>query len=102
MPHAHEPHRKEGTSHAADPRGTAATALPVDPRTFGLVKVAYTVRETLELLSIGRTSLYAAVNRGELKRIKLGKRTLFCAVDLAAFLAGLRAASAEQSLRPNL
>jgi excisionase family DNA binding protein len=48
-------------------------------------KAAYSVRETVELLSIGRTSLYAAVRRGELKQIKLGKRTLFCAIDLAAF-----------------
>jgi len=61
-----------------------------DPRAFGLVKAAYSVREVAELLGIGRTSLYAAVSRGELKRVKLGKRTLFCAADLAAFLERLR------------
>ena len=63
---------------------------PIDPRAFGLVKAAYGVRETLELLSIGRTTLYAAVKRGELQRVKLGKRTLFRAADLAAFLMALR------------
>jgi len=60
-----------------------------DPRAFGLVKAAYSVNETLDLLSIGRTSLYAAVNRGELNPVKFGKKTLFYAADLAAFLAKL-------------
>lgn len=65
-------------------------ASSVDPRAFGLTKVAYGVGETLELLSIGRTSLYAAVKRGELSPVKFGKKTLFYAMDLAAFLAKLR------------
>ena len=42
-----------------------------DPRTFGLTKAAYTVNETIRLLNIGRTSLYAAVKRGELRPVKL-------------------------------
>ena len=61
-------------------------ASPLDPRAFGLVKAAYTVNETLEVISIGRTSLYDLVNRGELRPAKLGKKTLFLASDLAAFL----------------
>jgi excisionase family DNA binding protein len=60
-----------------------------DPRAFGLVKAAYSVNETLDLLSIGRTSLYAAVGRGELHPVKFGKKTLFYAADLAAFLTKL-------------
>jgi excisionase family DNA binding protein len=59
----------------------------LDPRALGLVKAAYSVRETCELLSIGRSSLYAAVKRGELRRVKVGKRTLLCATDLVSFLA---------------
>jgi len=66
------------------------SAGPIDPRAFGLAKAAYAVGETLDLLSIGRTSLYAAVKRGDLKRVKFGKKTLFYAADLAAFLARLR------------
>jgi excisionase family DNA binding protein len=62
---------------------------PIDPRTFGLAKAAYSVREVLDLLSIGRTSLYAAISRGELNAVKFGKRTLFTAADLAKFLATL-------------
>ena len=63
---------------------------PIDPSALGFTKVAYAVDETLELLSIGRTALYAAVKRGDLKRVKFGKKTLFYAADLAAFLARLR------------
>jgi excisionase family DNA binding protein len=62
----------------------------IDPRTFGLTKAAYAVGEALDLLSIGRTSLYAAVKRGDLRRVKFGKKTLFYAADLAAFLTKLR------------
>ena len=72
------------------------TGAPADPRALGLVKAAYGVNETLDLLSIGRTSLYAAVNRGELTPVKFGKKTLFYAVDLAAFLTKLR----EPARRP--
>jgi excisionase family DNA binding protein len=66
------------------------------------VKVAYGVGETLELLSIGRTSLYAAVRRGELTPVKFGKKTLFYAADLAAFLTRLKgvALAAASSRRP--
>ena len=66
------------------------------------MKVAYGVGETLELLSIGRTSLYAAVRRGELTPVKFGKKTLFYAADLAAFLTRLKgvALAAASSRRP--
>ena len=62
----------------------------VDPRAFGLVKVAYSVNETLELLSIGRTTFYELVEREDLKITKLGRKTLVYAVDLAALLSKLR------------
>jgi len=71
------------------------SADPIDPRAFGFTKAAYAVGETLELLSIGRTSLYAAVKRGDLKHVKFGKKTLFYAAELAAFLAKLQRSSEE-------
>ena len=71
----------------------ASGAGSIDPRAFGLVKAAYAVDETLDLLSIGRTSLYAAVKRGELNPVKFGKKTLFYAADLAVFLTKLRDAA---------
>ena len=62
----------------------------IGPWAFGLTKVAYAVDETLDLLSIGRTALYAAVERGDLKRVEFSKKTLFYAADLAAFLSRLK------------
>jgi len=67
-----------------------ASADSIDPRAFGFAKAAYAVGETLDLLSISRTSRYAALKRGDLKRVKFGKKTLFYAADLAAFLIRLR------------
>jgi hypothetical protein len=72
-------------------------ADPIDPRAFGLAKAAYAVGETLDLLSIGRTSLYAAVKRGDLKCVKFGKKTLFYATDLAWFLTRLRRLSEAEA-----
>jgi hypothetical protein len=71
----------------------ASGAGSMDPSSFGLRKAAYSVNETLDLLSIGRTSLYAAVGRGDLKPVKFGKKTLFYAADLAAFLTKLMEAA---------
>ena len=68
---------------------------PIDPRAFGLVKAAYTVKATLDVLSIGRTSLYAAVKQGDLHPVKFGRKTLFYAADLAALLAKLSEASQQ-------
>ena len=66
------------------------SADPIDPRAFGFTKAAYAVGETLELLSIGRTSLYQAVKRGELRLVKFRKKTLVYATDIAAFLSRLQ------------
>jgi excisionase family DNA binding protein len=91
-PRLSKPNAKQAPNVDARPNADAdaSSTSTVDPRAFRLVKAAYSVREVMELLGIGRTSLYAAVHRGELRRIKLGKRTLFCATDLAAFLVRLR------------
>jgi excisionase family DNA binding protein len=75
--------------HRADKNSQSAQFL--DPRALGLVKAAYSVKETLELLSIGRTTFYELVDRQELKITKLGRKTLVYAVDLAALLNKLRA-----------
>jgi excisionase family DNA binding protein len=78
----------KAVSSADNDKGTGVD--PVEPSALGFTRVAYAVDETLELLSIGRTALYAAVKRGDLKRVKFGKKTLFYAADLATFLARLR------------
>jgi excisionase family DNA binding protein len=66
------------------------SADPIDPRAFGLTKAAYAVGEALDLLSIGRTALYAAIKRGDIKRVKFGRKTLFYASDLAKSLTRLK------------
>jgi len=103
MAHPHKSRELDSTNGAASgglyDKDTSAS--PIDPRAFGLAKAAYAVSETLDLLSIGRTSLYAAVKRGELKRVKFGKKTLFYAADLAAFLARLRRLSEADAHRIN-
>jgi excisionase family DNA binding protein len=68
-------------------------ARQIDPHTFGLRKATYTVRETLDQLSIGRTSLYAAIKRGDLRMVKFGDKSLFLANDLAEFLSKLATAA---------
>jgi excisionase family DNA binding protein len=70
--------------------GNSDGGLIVDPRAFGLIKAAYSVKETLELLSIGRTTFYSIVDRGDLKITKLGKKSLVYAADIAALLVSLR------------
>ena len=68
----------------------------MDPQAFGLTKAAYSVNETLSLLSIGRTSLYRLVQRGDLPAAKLGKKTLFTAPDLAKLLTKMRSGGLQQ------
>jgi excisionase family DNA binding protein len=63
---------------------------PSDPRTFGLMRAAYSIKETLELLSIGRTTLYELVGRKQLRISKLGKKSLIYAIDIAELLHRLR------------
>jgi hypothetical protein len=69
----------------------------IDPRAFGLTKAAYSVNETLDLLSIGRTSLYSVVKQGDLHPVKFGRKTLFFAADLAVFLVNLRDRDARRT-----
>jgi helix-turn-helix protein len=61
----------------------------LDPRAFGFSKVAYSVNEALQILSMGRSSLYKAIAEGRLQPVKNGKQTLFLSRDLCSFLAGL-------------
>jgi hypothetical protein len=67
-----------------------SSGASINPLAFGLTKAAYSVNETLTVLSIGRTSLYKLVQLGELTPIKLGRKTLFGSDDLAALLTELR------------
>jgi predicted DNA-binding transcriptional regulator AlpA len=61
-----------------------------DPRMFGLTKAAYSVKEALYLISIGRTAFYDLIKQKQLKPIKIGRRTLIGSDDIAALLLKLR------------
>ena len=57
----------------------------------------YTVPEVLERLSVSKTTLYALLRRGDLSRVKVGRRTYVPATDLAIYLEGRSAASRVQA-----
>lgn len=48
--------------------------------------LAYSIADACALLSLGRTTIFAAIARGELKSKKVGRRTLIAAQDLKAWL----------------
>lgn len=52
-------------------------------------RLAYDVAEAAVVAAIGRSSLYAAIRRGELTARKAGRRTVVLATDLAAWLEAL-------------
>jgi hypothetical protein len=68
----------------------SAADIPLDPRAFGLYKVAYSVLEFIALVGISRASIYEAAAAGDLQLTKMGKRSLILAIDGAAFLHALR------------
>jgi excisionase family DNA binding protein len=50
------------------------------------MKLTYSILEACDLLSVGRTTLYAAIRKGELKACKIGRRTLITHDALALWL----------------
>lgn len=55
-----------------------------------LNRAVYSVDDLLSIVPISRTCVYAAVRSGRLRRTKIGRRTVFMASDVAAYLAALR------------
>jgi excisionase family DNA binding protein len=54
-----------------------------------MTQISLSIEEARTATGIGRTKLYAAINAGQLKARKFGKRTIILRDDLNAFLAGL-------------
>lgn len=61
----------------------------IDPTTY-----AMTIADVTRRTGIGRTSIFEAIRRGELKAIKAGSRTLIRHDDLMAYLDSLPSARA--------
>ncbi|MDX9861120.1 MAG: hypothetical protein RBS99_09385 [Rhodospirillales bacterium] len=57
------------------------------PLEYGLSKAAYDYKETERQLSVKHTTLCGLVKSGRLRKTKVGRRTIFRAVDIADFLA---------------
>jgi excisionase family DNA binding protein len=53
------------------------------------MKLAYSVLEACDLLSIGRTTLYGLIKSGDLQTRKVGRRTLIPAKSLDAFVSAV-------------
>lgn len=53
-------------------------------------RVLYRVEDAAELLSIGRTSVYALIKNGELESVQIGHRRRVPADALAAYVERLR------------
>ena len=83
--HDHAPTNKTVSS-VDNAKSTGAD--PIDPSALGLTKVAYAVDETLELLSIGRTALYAAVKRVTSNASSSARRRCFTLPTLPRFWLG--------------
>ena len=55
----------------------------------------YTVDEAKEVLRISRTSLYSLVQKGAIKPVKIGGRTLFPETELTRFVESLKHGGSE-------
>ncbi|MEO6093439.1 MAG: helix-turn-helix domain-containing protein [Novosphingobium sp.] len=48
--------------------------------------LAYSIRDAVQVSSIGRTTLYGLISSGEIETVKIGKRRLVKAESLARFI----------------
>jgi excisionase family DNA binding protein len=62
-----------------------------------IAPLAYSVEEACEAGRTGRTSIYEAINAGELRAVKRGRRTLILVSDLHQWLSGLPAIEPKRS-----
>jgi excisionase family DNA binding protein len=52
--------------------------------------IAYSIAGACEVSNLGRTTIYAAIKRGELETCKIGRRRLVTDEALRAWLAAMR------------
>lgn len=59
-----------------------------------LAKAAYSIAELCQTLGIGKTTAYSQIQAGRIKTLKVGRRTIVPATEVAAFLERLAAEAA--------
>jgi excisionase family DNA binding protein len=60
--------------------------------------LAFTIPQAITTAGVSKTSLYAAIKRGDLRARKSGRRTLILCEDLRAWLDGLPALDLKRPL----
>ncbi len=55
-----------------------------------MVERLFSIKKTMEVLSISRTSLYRLIDSGSLKPLKIGGKVLFAESELDAFIKRLK------------
>lgn len=79
-------------------RPTETAALTDDQEEVVMMeKLAYSVEDVADLLSVGRSKVVQLVSTGELPSVKLGGRRLVTRRDLDEFVEGLRTASISEA-----
>ena len=64
-------------------------------RTIAMDTLAYTIAEACTVTRTGKTALYEAINTGELRAVKRGRRTLVLPADLKEWIEKLPPSSAS-------
>jgi len=82
------PRASEQTRTAQEERRTMDATASSQP-----AKLAYTLNEVRELVSISRSAIYLALGARDLRAVKCGRKTLILARDLHAWLDKLPAKS---------
>jgi excisionase family DNA binding protein len=62
-----------------------------------MTQAMYTVPEVLERLPVSKSTLFALLRRGDLPRVKVGRRTYVPVAALTTYLEGRDAAPREQT-----
>jgi excisionase family DNA binding protein len=65
-----------------------------------LNRLSYSISEACALTSLGRTTLYAAIKRGDLKTQKIGRRTVITSKHLLDFLEALPVVTPPTAVMP--